>query len=100
MLRIASMGTMVAPICWVIAPTSELTTDDPRIRSSRDVFPWSTCPMTQTIGVLIFGFSAISFPSFVYALKMGYWIILVPIAAAGTVPRPITGELYSEPPDM
>jgi len=50
---------MVAPMCWVIAPTSELTTEDPRMRSRRDVFPWSTCPITQTIGVLIFGLSAI-----------------------------------------
>jgi hypothetical protein len=37
--RIASMGTTVAPICWVIAPSSDETTDEPRIRSRSDVFP-------------------------------------------------------------
>ena len=58
--RIASMGTMVAPICWVIAPTSEETTDEPRIRSRSEVLPWSTWPITHTIGVLIFGSAAIS----------------------------------------
>ena len=36
---IASIGTMVAPICWVIAPSSVLTTDDPRIRSRSEVLP-------------------------------------------------------------
>ncbi len=34
-MRIASMGTIVAPMCWVIAPASEATTDEPRIRSSK-----------------------------------------------------------------
>ena len=48
-----SMGTMVAPICWVIAPSSVLTTDDPRIRSRSEVLPWSTWPSTATIGVRI-----------------------------------------------
>ena len=38
MLIIESIGTMVAPICWVIAPASA-TTEDPLIRSRRDVFP-------------------------------------------------------------
>ena len=39
MVRIASMGTTVAPMCWVIAPASDETTDEPRIRSRSEVFP-------------------------------------------------------------
>ena len=49
--RTASIGTSVAPMCCVIAPASPETTDDPRILSSSEVLPWSTCPSTQTMGV-------------------------------------------------
>ena len=51
--RMASIGTRVAPMCCVIAPLSVLTTDEPRILSRREVFPWSTWPRTATIGVLM-----------------------------------------------
>ncbi len=50
---IASMGTSVAPMCCVIAPSSVDVTDEPRILSRSDVLPWSTWPITQTMGVLI-----------------------------------------------
>jgi hypothetical protein len=39
---IASSGTSVAPMCWVIPPASPEATVVPRIRSSTVVFPWST----------------------------------------------------------
>ncbi len=47
-----SSGTAVEPICCVIAPDSPSLIAEPRIMSSRLVFPWSTWPSTATIGVL------------------------------------------------
>ena len=37
-------------MCWVIPPASPSATRVERIRSNKDVFPWSTCPMMVTIG--------------------------------------------------
>ena len=37
-------------MCWVIPPASPAITLVLRIWSSNDVLPWSTCPMTVTIG--------------------------------------------------
>ena len=39
-----------APMCWVIPPNSFWTTEVFRKASNNVVFPWSTCPMTVTIG--------------------------------------------------
>jgi len=63
-------GTSVAPMCWVMAPASLLTTAVPRILSRSEVLPWSTCPMTHTIGVLRFFVSvavAIKAPAAAYS---------------------------------
>jgi hypothetical protein len=46
-------GTILAPIAWVIAPASVSTMFDSRIASSIELFPWSTCPRTDTIGLLM-----------------------------------------------
>jgi len=45
-------GISVAPMCWVMAPASPSAMVVPLILSRRVVFPWSTWPMTQTMGVL------------------------------------------------
>ncbi len=37
-------------MCWVIPPASPAITFVLRILSSREVFPWSTCPITVTMG--------------------------------------------------
>ena len=42
--------TLYAPMCCVIPPASPSMTLVLRILSSSDVLPWSTCPMTVTIG--------------------------------------------------
>ncbi|MPM75502.1 hypothetical protein SDC9_122495 [bioreactor metagenome] len=42
--------TLYAPMCWVIPPASPSITLVLRILSSSDVLPWSTCPITVTIG--------------------------------------------------
>ena len=39
-------------MCWVMAPASPSAMVVPRILSRRVVLPWSTCPITQTMGVL------------------------------------------------
>ena len=39
-----------APMCWVMPPRSPDATVVERIASRRLVLPWSTCPMTVTIG--------------------------------------------------
>ena len=39
-----------APMCCVIPPASRSITFVLRIASRREVFPWSTCPMTHTTG--------------------------------------------------
>ena len=44
--------TRYAPICCVIPPASPTVTFAWRIASSREVFPWSTCPITTTTGAL------------------------------------------------
>ena len=48
---IISSGTSVAPICWVIRPASRSAIVVPLILSRSDVLPWSTCPITHTMGV-------------------------------------------------
>ena len=45
-----SFVTSDAPMCWVIPPRSPAATVVLRIASSRLVLPWSTWPMTVTIG--------------------------------------------------
>ena len=42
--------TLYAPMCCVIPPASPAITLVLRMWSSSDVLPWSTCPMTVTIG--------------------------------------------------
>ena len=41
-------------MCWVIPPCSPETTFVSLIESNKDVFPWSTWPITVTIGALFF----------------------------------------------
>src|SRR2546428_1737777 len=48
--RIASRGPAVAPMGRVTPPASRATTLVPRIWSSREDFPWSTWPRTETMG--------------------------------------------------
>ncbi|VVB84688.1 Uncharacterised protein [uncultured archaeon] len=50
-LLTTSSGTSVAPICCVIRPASRSAIVVPLILSSSEVLPWSTCPITHTIGV-------------------------------------------------
>ncbi len=60
------MDTTDAPICCVIPPASRSVTRVERMASRRDVFPWSTCPITQTTGgrdVIFAGSSSSSFNS-------------------------------------
>lgn len=55
--------TTDAPICWVIPPASPPATSVLRMRSCREVLPWSTCPMKVTIGqrgTMSFGLSSYS----------------------------------------
>src|SRR5664280_534889 len=47
---LSSLTISEAPMCWVIPPRSPAATAVLRIASSRLVFPWSTWPMTVTIG--------------------------------------------------
>ena len=42
--------TEYAPMCCVMPPASPAVTFVLRILSSREVLPWSTCPMTVTTG--------------------------------------------------
>ena len=44
------ISTTEAPMCCVIPPASRSVTLVSRIASSREVFPWSTCPITHTTG--------------------------------------------------
>ena len=48
--RLPLRSTSLAPMCWVIPPRSPAATSVVRIASSRLVLPWSTWPMTVTIG--------------------------------------------------
>ncbi len=48
--RLPSLTTSLAPMCWVIPPRSPAATSVVRIASSRLVLPWSTWPITVTIG--------------------------------------------------
>ncbi len=47
---ICSAGSMVQEMRCVIEPASFFATLVPLILSKREVFPWSTCPATVTIG--------------------------------------------------
>ena len=48
---LAVVGTTSdAPMCWVMPPRSPAATSVDRMASSRLVLPWSTWPMTVTIG--------------------------------------------------
>src|SRR2546427_664024 len=49
-IRLPPASIVEAPICCVIPPNSRAATSVCRIASSRDVFPWSTCPMIVTTG--------------------------------------------------
>ena len=50
-MRLPSCRRMLyAPMCWVIPPASPSITLVLRRRSRSEVLPWSTCPMTVTIG--------------------------------------------------
>ena len=44
--------TLYAPRCCVIPPASVSVTEVFLIASRSDVLPWSTCPITQTTGLL------------------------------------------------
>lgn len=46
-------GMMLAPIAWVIPPASRAAVAVPLMVSRRLVLPWSTCPMTATMGCRI-----------------------------------------------
>ncbi len=48
--RLPFRSTSLAPMCWVIPPRSPAATVVVRIASRRLVLPWSTWPMTVTIG--------------------------------------------------
>ena len=48
--RLPSWATSLAPMCWVMPPRSPAATSVVRIASRRLVLPWSTWPMTVTIG--------------------------------------------------
>ena len=48
--RLPSLTTSLAPMCWVMPPRSPAATSVARMASSRLVLPWSTWPMTVTIG--------------------------------------------------
>ena len=48
--RLPSWTTSLAPMCWVMPPRSPAATSVVRMASSRLVLPWSTWPMTVTIG--------------------------------------------------
>ena len=52
--------TLYAPICCVIPPASSAVTFEFLILSSREVFPWSTCPITTTTGARSVRFSSLS----------------------------------------
>ena len=54
------ISTMYAPIACVIPPASPSITFVLRIVSSKDVFPWSTCPITTTTGGLSSNSSSLS----------------------------------------
>lgn len=65
-----SMGMMLAPMAWVMPPASLAAMAVPLTESRRRVFPWSTWPMTATIGCLIIGVSALG------GVKKGLHLIL------------------------
>ena len=48
--RLPLCSISLAPMCWVMPPRSPAATSVVRIASSRLVLPWSTWPMTVTIG--------------------------------------------------
>ena len=48
--RRPSFSISLAPMCWVMPPRSPAATLDERMASSRLVLPWSTWPITVTIG--------------------------------------------------
>ena len=52
--------TSEAPICWVIPPASLEVTLVFLIASSKEVLPWSTCPITVTTGGLFTKSSSLS----------------------------------------
>ena len=51
--RRPSLVTSLAPMCWVMPPRSPAATVVDRIASRRLVLPWSTWPMTVTIGARV-----------------------------------------------
>ena len=53
-------------MCWVIPPNSPDTTFAFLKTSRTEVLPWSTCPITVTIGALLFKFSALT--SFIFSI--------------------------------
>ena len=55
-LLLSSILILYAPICCVIPPCSPATMFVFLKASSNDVFPWSTCPITVTIGALFIKF--------------------------------------------
>ena len=48
--RLPSWVTSLAPMCWVMPPRSPAATSVVRIASRRLVLPWSTWPITVTMG--------------------------------------------------
>ena len=52
-MRLPLWSTSLAPMCWVMPPLSPEATFVSRIASSRLVLPWSTWPMTVTIGARV-----------------------------------------------
>ena len=55
-----SWSISLAPMCWVMPPRSPAATSVERRASSRLVLPWSTWPMTVTIGARGWSFAASS----------------------------------------
>ena len=49
-MRRPSCSISLAPMCWVMPPRSPAATSVVRMASSRLVLPWSTWPITVTIG--------------------------------------------------
>jgi len=49
-MRPRLVSTLYAPMCWVMPPYSPSATFAERMASSSFVLPWSTCPITVTMG--------------------------------------------------
>ncbi len=59
-IELSFVSTLYAPICCVMPPASPLVTLVRRIASNIEVLPWSTCPITTTIGSRCLRFWSVS----------------------------------------